>query len=294
MGTDIHSIVEIKKNDKWEYIYDIPDVFNNRSYGVFSILNCHTRHQYGFDGFEAKGLPKDLSVKRCRFVSQRNELENAFNKTDFVCYIESENRVISIFDECLTTEIDFDTYEELSSELVGENKKRYYYPRQAMGADKYYVQDAQKVNGVFKRLPFKEFCKTIDEFNKQYYNYKWVEEEQDYGFYEVDFLHPDFYGHSYLTLAELKSKIIVVEGEETYQIDKQFLDRLLFEIEELPEDFVVKNTVGDKVNIVWSPDSYTTNVYALYSDGVKEIEMLKEKYNITNDENIRIVFAFEG
>lgn len=294
MGTDIHTIVEIRKNGNWEYITDIPDVFNSRSYGVFSILNSCLRHNYGFDGFEPKGLPKDVSIRKCRFVSQRNELENAFSRSDFVCFIENENKSINVFDDCLTAEIDFEFYEELKSGMTEEQAKRYYYPRQTSNTQGYFVQDAKKVNGQFMNMPFKALYNTIDDFNKVYCCYKWIEEEKDYGYYSVEFDHPDFHGHSYLNLTELKSKQLHIDGEETYQVDKRFYEKLLLELDELPESFIVKNKDKTLVEIIWTPDEYTSNVYAMYEEGIKEIELLKEKYNVKNDEDIRIVFAFDS
>lgn len=63
MGTDIYTIVEIRKNNKWEYVCDVPDVFTNRYYNLFSILNKNIQNSCGIDGFESKGLPTDLSTK---------------------------------------------------------------------------------------------------------------------------------------------------------------------------------------------------------------------------------------
>ena len=93
MGCDIHTIVEIRKNGKWEYIPDLPIVFDSISYGEFSILNRNVRNSYGRDGFEQKGLPKDVSGRRFRFTSHREELEKAYkHKETFVCYIGGEDK----------------------------------------------------------------------------------------------------------------------------------------------------------------------------------------------------------
>ena len=224
MGCDIHAIVEIKKNGKWEYVPDLPVVFDSRSYGVFSILNRNVRNSYGRDGFEQKGLPHDISGRRFRFTSHREELERAYNhKETFVCYIGGEDKkYVQVYDESLKTEIDFEFYEELKSGMTHEQSLRYYSPTQTAYPQKYFVQDAQKVGGQFMEIPYRFLYSDIKEFNKAYYNYPWYNEEQDFGYYDVDF-DSDLHSHSHLSLAELKTKVITKSSEKEFLVNKEFL-----------------------------------------------------------------------
>lgn len=296
MGCDIHTIVEIRKNGKWEYIPDLPVVFDSRSYGVFSILNRNVRNSYGRDGFEQKGLPNDVSGRRFRFTSHREELEKTYNhKETFVCYIGGEDKkYVQVYDECLKTEIDFEFYEELKSGMTHEQSLRYYSPTQTAYPQKYFVQDAQKVGGQFMEVPYRCLYSDIKEFNKAYYNYPWYDEEQDFGYYDVDF-DSDLHSHSFLSLAELKTKVITKSSDKEFLIDKEFLVYLKEELgDDLPETMIIGDEVDGKSKVSFAVDPYETCCQENYNEGVEELCKIKEKYNIENDEDIRIVFAFDS
>lgn len=296
MGCDIHTIVEIKKNGKWEYIPDLPIVFDSRSYGVFSILNRNVRNSYGRDGFEQKGLPLDVSGRRFRFNSYREELERAYNhKETFVCYIGGEDKkYIQVYDESLKTEIDFEFYEELKSGMTHEQSLRYYAPTQTSYPQRYFVQDAQKVGGQFMEVPYRALYSDIKEFNKAYYNHPWYEEEQDFGYYEVDF-DSDLHSHSYLSLAELKTKVITKSSDKEFFVDKEFLVCLKEELGgELPETMLIGDEVEGKTKVSFVIDPYETCCQENYNEGVDDLCKIKEKYNIKSDDDIRIVFAFDS
>lgn len=55
MGRDIHTLLEIKKDGKWEPISDELDRFNGRSYRFFTILDNH---------FDHRGIPEELKDKK--------------------------------------------------------------------------------------------------------------------------------------------------------------------------------------------------------------------------------------
>ncbi len=55
MGRDIHTILEIKKDDKWTVVNDELDRFNGRSYRFFAILDNH---------FDHRGIPEELKDKK--------------------------------------------------------------------------------------------------------------------------------------------------------------------------------------------------------------------------------------
>jgi hypothetical protein len=295
MSTDIYTIVEIKKDNQWKYINDIPTIFNSRNYGIFSILNSCLRCGCNLDGFKPKGLPSDISILKCCFVSLTSELTKSYQtKESIFCVSDTQpDTYYNAYDKELTTEIDEKTYEAIVSDTISE-KDRYLFPFKSANTNTYIVQDAKKVGGHFEKLVFCDKYKTLDEFNNDYYHYKWVEEEQNYGYYQIDFTSTDFYGHSYLNLEELKSKVQSIQGDEIYKVDKRFIDKLLSIIEELPEEFIIKeNNDEETVTVLWTPNWDVANIYEEYEKGVKEIETLKEKYNIKSDEDIRIVFAFD-
>lgn len=58
MGKDIHIVMEIRKDGKWQYIDDIIDSFTNRYYRFFEILE---------DNFGHRGIPDELMGKRFKY-----------------------------------------------------------------------------------------------------------------------------------------------------------------------------------------------------------------------------------
>ena len=292
MGCDINIIVEIRKNDIWSYVEELPKSFDDRNYGVFSILNRNIRNYYNIDGFEPKGLPKDLSIKQCRFISYMESLKNTYdNGSERVC-IAKNGEIIKLFDERLLKEISNAEHEKISEEIKSGESKRYNFSiASASSREHIYIQDAGIVDGEFVELPYKEIYLTIREFNEQYYHY--TEHDGDYGFFDVNFNSNDLFGHSFLTLAELKSKDKIPDRDKCYEIDKGFYDLLISELEELPESFVVMGENKNSVNIVWSPEPEKAMAYSVYSEGITELENIKSKYKIKSDDDIRIVFAFD-
>lgn len=295
MGCDIHTIIEVKQDGKWKYIPELPDTFNDRCYGVFSILNRNVRNYNGRNGFEGNGIPTDISGKQFRFVSQYDELFGAYNnKSTFVCWIDEKQSFISPYDESLKTEIDAEFYEELKSGMTEKQKSRYYMPVQTPYPQKYFVQDANKVNGEFVNLPFTFLYKTLKEFNDAYYKFEWHENEKDYGYYEVDFESNDFHSHSHLTLAELKTKVVNATPDKEFIVEKDFITCLENEIGEFPETMVVEDLKDNKVKVSFGIDPDDFYPQESYNKGVKELEDIKEKYNVKSDEDLRIVFAFDS
>lgn len=86
MGCDIHSHVEVKRNDKWEYVVaqftdpfeegaTQPEPFAYRHYGVFSFLGCTDRNYGRITPLATpRGLPDDLSVSvRARYEDDNEQ-----------------------------------------------------------------------------------------------------------------------------------------------------------------------------------------------------------------------------
>ena len=294
MGCDIHIIVEIKKNGKCVYVEDAPAIFNSRYYGIFSMLNKNVRNYAGRQGFEGKGLPSDISGYQYGFISRRKELETAYNLRTQFCLAEDGSR-ISLYDGRMRVEISEEQYYHLCEEMSEEESQRYFLPTHSRVQNKYFVQDAQQLNAKFVYKNNSEIFSTIDEFNNAHYKIPWVEAEQDYGHYDVDFPEEGrLHNHSHLTLADLKTKVIENVADTQFIVPKDFILLLQNEMGELPETFFIEETETDNVKVSYVEDPTSTNIQNDYNEGVKELEEIKNKYNVVSDEDIRIVFAFDS
>lgn len=82
MGTDVHAIVQVKINGKWE-TKEVPDM--GRNYLLFAVL-ADVRNGYGFAGVpthkpitpigEPRGLPEDLTLIDGEYVEGFNRYMN--------------------------------------------------------------------------------------------------------------------------------------------------------------------------------------------------------------------------
>jgi hypothetical protein len=79
MGCDIHIITEIRKNDKWEMIKEVPEYLDCRNYYAFGVL-ADVRNSYGVDVFRPNGLPDDLSTKKRDFHSEMESIKNFYER----------------------------------------------------------------------------------------------------------------------------------------------------------------------------------------------------------------------
>ena len=79
MGCDIHTITEIKRNDAWERISEVPEVFDTRNYTTFAFL-ADVRNSFETEGFQPKGLPEDISAMKFDY-----DAEDDFWEVDFEC-----------------------------------------------------------------------------------------------------------------------------------------------------------------------------------------------------------------
>jgi hypothetical protein len=295
MGCDIHTIVEIKVNNEWKLVEDLPIAFETRNYGVFSILNRNVRNSYDIKGFSGKGKPIDTKNLKARFYSYGEDIRMAYEKETRYCKIVKENgeiEYLATFDSSLLTEIDRDLYNRLSKEMTKEELKRYDYPY--LNSDgKAQVYDAQVVGGEFVSIPYSEIYPTIKEFNDAVYHYPWYEEEQDFGYYEFDLTSRDYHSHSYLDLAELKTKTGNLSKSKTFWIDEEFLKALSIQLDG-DLDFLTFGCKKDGKQAVNFIENDTFYIWQNYENGVKDLEIIKKKYNIEKDEDIRIVFAFDS
>ena len=292
MGCDIHTIVEIRKNGSWKYVDDLPEVFDRRHYNLFSMLCSTVRRGSFVGGFEPKGLPADLSGRRFRFMSSMPTLKSAYESGEtLVCWIEAENRYISPISDCLYEYINKELYESIVQDNTERVARRYYLPVKTF--DKYCVYDAGKVGGVFVKKSYRDIFPTIGEFNKEYYCFPWRDAEQDYGYYDVDFDDTDYHSGSYLTLAELNTKVSSTGDDDLFVVPTDFLNCLMGEIGELPETFVIQELDANTSQVYFVADPEMLHARECYNEGVADLCRIKEKYGIQEDDDIRIVFAFD-
>lgn len=151
----------------------------------------------------------------------------------------------------------------------------------------------QQTFSFFRRVCTKKY---IDE---------WNEEAQDYGYWGVDFDCPDFHTPSYITLKEFEDADYSDYTLIKYKIPKKFYQTFIDCGGILPSKFKVEESaVGDlqdvfseafspTVTVGWQNDDDTDKQYPVFA-GIKELKEIAQKYEITNSEDIRIVFAFDN
>lgn len=69
MGCDIHTIVEIKKQNKWIGLEECPEEFNERNYSTFAFL-ANVRNRFNTKGFEPKGKPVEMSEESSKLFEK--------------------------------------------------------------------------------------------------------------------------------------------------------------------------------------------------------------------------------
>ena len=72
MGCDIHIVTEIKQDNKWIGIEEIPETLSERNYSTFAFL-ANVRNSFGCKGFEAKGKPEIMSNKTKEMFDEQGE-----------------------------------------------------------------------------------------------------------------------------------------------------------------------------------------------------------------------------
>lgn len=72
MGCDIHMIVEVKRNESWTGIEELPESLNERNYSIFAFL-VNVRNSFNTQGFKPKGKPEMLSDKAKKMFEEWRE-----------------------------------------------------------------------------------------------------------------------------------------------------------------------------------------------------------------------------
>lgn len=310
MGCDIHIVVEVKKNGKWEYVPEVPENFDQRNYGVFAAL-ADVRNSFNIKGFKPKGLPEDISARKFGFKSYTENATKRFYSDDDgrIMFIAEDGTVKDPHDiekEHLTEE----KYEELNK-LMKENQEafdRQYYMLGwscSKNVKDYYVYNAYLYNGHFEKTPHYKYFSTVEDFLKDYYEDDWDEEMQDYGSWDVEFDCCDYHSASYLSLKELIEKDFTDYYSNKYKMDVSFYDAFTKRGGKLPDGMRVEEfkpqelsdifmtAFSPVVMVVWEKDEEEKQKTGLYK-GIEELKEIAQKYQIDNPEDIRIVFAFDN
>lgn len=120
--------------------------------------------------------------------------------------------------------------------------------------------------------------------------------DKDENKYYVDFNSEYYYSHSYLTLKEL-----LEYSENTLSPNKVFVSQNFYEMfldlgGKLPKGMKFigsKIKANQNLQIVEIIDDEDIQLEEAFIEGIQQLKNIKEKYKIKNDEDIRIVFAFD-
>lgn len=113
MGCDIHTIIQIKKQNKWETLLkeEIAE-FDDRNYTTFAVL-ANVRNSFNLKHFEVKGLPTDMESHLIKFSEEEDDV------LDFDCEDYHSHNYITLKE---FKEFDYTDYE---TEKIKISKKFY-------------------------------------------------------------------------------------------------------------------------------------------------------------------------
>lgn len=314
MSCDIHLITEIRKDGKWKFVPERPESLNKGNYTTFAVL-AGVRDSFNSCVFPAKGLPSDISGKKFYFESERPNMERMYNEDLTTCLVIGDEIVGELYScddsRYKKTLIDITEleYEQLkmkaSDSWAYDSQYRELGWRESKGVRTYYVRDASVVGGKWEKVPFNKLFHSFDEFAQKKYIDEWNEEAQDYGYWGVDFDCPDFHTPSYITLKEFEDADYSDYTLIKYKIPKKFYQTFIDCGGVMPSKFKIEeSSIGDlrdvfsealspTVTVGWQNDDVADKQYPVF-EGIKELKEIAQKYEITNSEDIRIVFAFDN
>ena len=291
MGCDIHIITQIKKDGRWQYVPEKPESLTKRNYFNFSIL-ADVRNSFNTKGFEAKGLPDDLTEKKFGWKSRLESYREDYNTRSIRMCVLPDGSYLS------------DTSNEIKRYCSNEEYENWKGGCKGSGEGGCYVYDAAVVGGRFEEVPYNKIY-TFEEYMNHFYEDEYNEELKDYGRYDVEFDSEDLHTPSWLSLKELKDFNYNDVCKDKCKVSKHFIDKFRelggklpkgMEIEEdfAPSDFIeaLRQAVEPVVIIAW--DNKKSMHEISFFEGIKELEDIAKQYNIENYEDIRIVFAFDN
>lgn len=296
MSTSIHMITQIRKNNLWEYIPELPISIDRAGYSTYAFLSKGVRDYFQSDGFEPKGLPEDLNGEKFGWSSYRETSKERYETATCKKVRLPDGTYIDYYDERIRVYVD-----------TAEEAKQHEYYRISYPDSAFSYQDASLLNGEFVDVPIKEFM-TYEEFLKDVYEDDWDEEHQDYGTYKVDFTCTDFHSHSYLSLQEL------IDADKTdYHSTKVKVPGVFYsKFKELggvlPEGMSIiegedriPSDIIDAIRMAYNPDVIVSwkgaeedIAESPITKGIEELKEIASKYDITDFNDIRIVFAFDN
>lgn len=315
MGCDIHIITEIRKNGKWQWVKEIPESFDSRNYGLFSVL-AGVRNSFNIKGFEAKGLPEDISAMKFDFETYTNRAKERFydDNDGQILFVDKDGNYHepSAVEKTHLTKEEYEALNVKQRTEVDTFDKQYNslgYTQSGNQTPDYYVRDAYANGGRFERIPHYKYYPNIEAFLKDYYEDDWDEEMQDYGRWRVNFEycgpHGDYHTPSFLSLHELITADLKDYYSDKYKMDVAFYEAFKRMGGTLPEGMTVQEFTPETLQdvfqsalcpvilVVWEKDEEAKKETALYC-GIEEMKEIAKKYNIDDPNDIRIVFAFDN
>jgi len=292
MGCDIHLIVQVKKDGKWEYVKEVPHSLMKRKYSTFAFL-ADVRNDFDTKGFKPKGLPDDLGGFKYAFVSETERYKEIYNEKTTKKVLLPDGTYISPTDISIRCEVET----EAEARAFGNYSIQY-----AGDVRHCYIFDPAVRNGGEKKVPYKELT-TLDEFLKDYGEEYWDEEMKDYGYWEVHFDCEDYHSHSWLSLKELKEFDKSDYLCSKVRISSYFYDNFVKMGGVLPDGMTVEqHSPDDFVDVL--RQAFNPEVIVKFMDdekkdeapvmkGIRELEDISKLYNVADD-CIRIVFAFDN
>ena len=310
MGTDIHSVIEIRKNKIWQPIDELPDAFNQRDYSIFALI-AGIDDYFDRQTFEIKGLPEDISGKRFYFESETPRARERYENEGTTMCVFPDGTFTNPSDKRLEKKITEEEYKKLR---VAQKKEEYDHSRYgSLGkvwdfdaqVYVYTVEDASVLDGIYKEVPYKEIYQSFEDYMNDIYADDWNEDAGDYGRYEVDFESEDYHSFSYITLQEMVNADYSKYTLNKCKVPRFFYDAFIREGGVLPKGFInedaqiidirsaISETLSPNVMIAWPMTDSEMKELEFFKT-IDEMKDLAAKYNVENYDNIRVVFAFDN
>ena len=234
MGCDIHAITQIRKQNRWATIKDVPSMFFNRNYMIFGVI-ADVRNS-GEIIYTPKGLPEDLKEHKFFFESTteyyRKKYEHEGEYKNFLngkVIRDNDPRIMVDFTGKDAEKIIYLKY----SNIEMFRKKYSYFCYKTL--ETISVADPTVIGGTRKEVPFKKTYSTFENFMLHYAGEHFDNKKKDWGFWNIDFDCVDFHSHSYLNYDELRT-VNLEDAEE-----KDYWQKSVEEVEDIMAKYGIYN-----------------------------------------------------
>jgi hypothetical protein len=314
MGCDIHIITEINayrgdNTKKWMRVPEIPEALKERNYSTFALIG-DVRNAFNTKPFPTKGIPNDISALRFDFCDARKEYEGIWNNENH------KREVVKLpgisVKECCLSPLDKSMRRECTREEY-EAAKAWKSKNYSQELDKmvYTVQDPSVIGGELVKVTMKELYDTFEEFwdaEKEHCGSAIDPHANEYGYWKIDFSdeNEDFHSHNHITLHEMKTFDYSDYKKEKVRIPNVFYAEFKKRGGELPDGMEFEgepdiNSIVDAFRAAFNPETLVSwdaskekpDEYPMFK-GIKELEAIASMYGIIDDNDIRIVFAFDN